>query len=377
MVLEAMEEPGLYEVLHFNQFGDIDHTTCDPFDYTSAMVHSKKRYLYGHFEIRAKIPNEGKVLWPAFWLWAGDGGYREIDVFEFGGTAPNVAGMNMHVEPALDGGYVHTLHDATPPYNNNYPYNYTVPANLGGVSQTFHTYAVRWTPNVVEWSVDGTVAYSIKGHSPPLDMYIIANLAIAWWPPFPCSTDFPADFEIDYIRVYRSLGKEFLWEWGNNGAGALDWWHMSLGDDYVVGDFDGDGRDDLLATSSNSGYAHLMAYGSSGWTTKWTNNGSHQIHWWYLSSGDQILVGDADLDGRDDLLAVSQGGWAHLMDYSGGAWSTPWSNEGAGTIQLWHMTPTDTYQFGRFSAGSGARVLALAQNGWAQVLSYRPLPSHP
>jgi beta-glucanase (GH16 family) len=539
MGLVAKVEPGNYEMWHF----DPNYSTCDPYTYTSGMVHSKDPYLYGYFEIRARIPHDGTVFWPAFWLYSGNGGYREIDVFEFGTNTPNLWGMNMHIEPALEGGYVHTNHDLSAPFNNNYPTNHVIPG--ASVSAGFHKYAARWTPNVVAWYLDDVQIAIIKGHSPPRDMYIIANHAIHSWAPLPDNaTDFPASFDIDYIRAYRSLNKEFLWEWGNGGSGQLDYWVMSSPDQFLVGDFDGDGRSDLLAisaasghahlmsyangawatlwgnagshvidfwtlspgdrfavgdfdgdgradllatsttsghahlmsygpagwttkwfnganhlidfwflspddqfvagdfdgdgradllaTSAASGYANLMSYGPSGWTTKWFNGGNHHIdfwflspgdqlvagdfdgdgraellatsaasgfahlmkyaggwstpwlnggdqhiHWWTLSPGDRLLVGDADSDGRDDLLAISAGGWAHLMAYAGADWCTPWSNEGSSTIHSWKIAPQDRFLLGRWQAGSGAKILARSQTGWAHILGYSPMPAHP
>jgi beta-glucanase (GH16 family) len=374
MSLVARIEPGNYEVWSWP--GGNFTKTCMSYLYTSAMVYSKKKYLYGYFEIRAKIPHDGTVLWPAFWLWAGDGGYREIDVFEFGGSSPNTVGMNMHIEPAMEGGYVHSLHDSTPPYNNNYPGSYTLPGGPG-VSQAFHTYSVRWSPNNVVWYVDGLPVYQQPGHAPPKDMYVIANLAIAPWAPYPVSSDFPASYEIDYIRVFRSLDNEMLWHWGNGGSGKLDWWNLNPGDQFVAGDFDGDGHDELLAISAATGFAHLMKYASAGWSTPWANNGSHTIHWWNLNPGDQFIAGDFDGDGHDELLAVSTGGWSHLMRYAASTWSMDWTNDGAWTIHLWHMRSSDRYLAGRFDTQrSDAELITRAQNGWVHVIAYDPLPIH-
>ncbi len=72
MRLVAKSEPGTYEVWSWPQGTWVQ--TCVPYSYTSAMIFSKKKYLYGYFEIRAKVPRNGTVFWPAFWLWAGDGG---------------------------------------------------------------------------------------------------------------------------------------------------------------------------------------------------------------------------------------------------------------------------------------------------------------
>ena len=49
------------------------------FQYTSGMIFSKQKYHYGYYEIKFKS-QEGKGIWPAFWLYAGHEN-DEIDVF--------------------------------------------------------------------------------------------------------------------------------------------------------------------------------------------------------------------------------------------------------------------------------------------------------
>ena len=72
-------------------------------------------------------------------------------------------------------------------------------------SQSFHTYAIDWQPNALVWYVDGVERYRWTGAKPNQAMYPILNLAIGGnWPGAPdASTVFPADFVVDYIRVYK------------------------------------------------------------------------------------------------------------------------------------------------------------------------------
>lgn len=51
------------------------------FDYTSGMIYSNRKFGYGKYEIKCKLP-KGKGFWPAFWVFGGPD-YNEIDVFEF------------------------------------------------------------------------------------------------------------------------------------------------------------------------------------------------------------------------------------------------------------------------------------------------------
>jgi len=55
------------------------------FDYTSGMLFSNEKFLYGSFEAEIYIP-KGYGLWSAFWLQGeSEKGFTEIDIFEYYG----------------------------------------------------------------------------------------------------------------------------------------------------------------------------------------------------------------------------------------------------------------------------------------------------
>jgi hypothetical protein len=126
---------------------------------------------------------------------------------------------------------------------------------------------------------------------------------------------FPYEFEIDYIRIYQSLTEEFLWQWGNEGNGKIALWDMNLGDQFIAGDFDNDGRDELLAIAQN-GWSHLMKFDGSNWQWVWGNDGGKTIDLWHMKPTDMCLSADFDGDGNTNLLAISTNGWAHLLQMS-------------------------------------------------------------
>jgi beta-glucanase (GH16 family) len=196
--ITARKDPGSYETWHWDKDGNF-YTQCMPFNYTSGMLFSRQKFLYGYYEIRAKIPNQGEVFWPAFWLWAADDDkYREIDIFEFCCNNKNTVGFNMHNSPNVEGGYVHTVNDGK---NNNYPSEYILPTS-DNVTDFWHTYSVLWTADEVVWFVDNEPRYVVKGHSPKLDMHLILNSSFASWWPAPSDDILPGVFEIDYVRVW-------------------------------------------------------------------------------------------------------------------------------------------------------------------------------
>ena len=86
---------------------------------------------------------------------------------------------------------------------------------------------------------------------------------------------------------------------------AIEPFHEYDFENSYVGDFNGDGKDDMVLHNRNS----LALYASTGselemdWiaTTKITN--------WEFKSGDRFYVGDFSGDGMDDLFVVNHTGW--------------------------------------------------------------------
>ena len=370
-------EPGNYEIWYWDSNGNI-YTQCDPYNYTSGWIQTAIKFLYGYFEIRCKVPNQGLVLWPAFWLYEGGGNkYREIDIFEFGACQSqtnqlNFATCNMHISRALDNGYLHTQNspDNYGDFINHYYGNFTVPTD---VTSNWHTYAVKWSPNCVIWYVDDVEVFKIIQHTPHLDMRVIANMAISSGCP-PANNGisanaFPFEFEIDYIRAYQSLEEEFMFQWGNGGSKQIAGWYMNQGDKFIAGDFDQDGRDEILVIAQN-GWLKLLRYDGTDWQDKWHNSGNGQIAGWYMNQGDKFIAGDFDQDGQEEILAIAQNGWSKLLKYGGTTWQDKWHNSGNGQIAGWYMNQGDKFIAGDFDQDGREEILAIAQNGWSKLLRY-------
>jgi beta-glucanase (GH16 family) len=144
---------------------------------------------YGYFEMSAKLP-KGKGLWPAFWLLPTDRTWPpEIDVMEVLGHDTMTLQAHMHSNA---GGKRVTKGKAiaTP-----------------DLSAGFHTYGVDWQVDHITWYFDGREVFQVD--TPPdlhKPMYLLVNLAVGGnWPGSPnFMTPFPANYRIDYIRVYKA-----------------------------------------------------------------------------------------------------------------------------------------------------------------------------
>ena len=372
MKILTKEENGNYEIWNWDNQGQL-FTTCEPYEYTSGILFTRDKFKYGYFEIKAKVPNEGKILWPAFWLWAGGGAdYREIDIYEFCCDVSNKVGFNMHIAKELDNGYVHTTHhvDDNGFIRNNYPSHYIV-ANSPNVTDGFHTYGVMWTPNKVAWYVDGNCQYIVTKHTPHLDMHLIVNMAVAQWWAKPNSNLLPATYEIDYVRAYKKLGKEFWWEWGNNQVGKISNWHLHPTDKFYVGDYNNDGKDEIIAVSQ-TGWVTIFKHNNQDWIQIWDNGGNGKIKWWNLNAGDQFVSGDFNNDGYDELLVVnSSSKWSQLYKFDGSEWHQQWANGGNGKIKWWNLNAGDQLVSGDFNNdGYDELLIANSSTKWSQLYKF-------
>lgn len=175
-------------------------------DYTSARLTTqfKGDWMYGRFEIRAKLPNT-QGIWPAFWLLPSRGVYGsgtaggEIDIMEMIGSEPNRA--------------YGTLHFGNPPERASNSYD--LPHGKA-YSDDFHIFALEWGSNEIRWYVDDKLFHSATewftstknaSYPAPFDQnfYLIVNVAVGGtWPGNPdTSSVFPQMMYVDYVRVYQ------------------------------------------------------------------------------------------------------------------------------------------------------------------------------
>jgi beta-glucanase (GH16 family) len=83
----------------------------------------------------------------------------------------------------------------------------------GVFSDDFHVFAVTWTPESIQWSLDGVQYYSVTpnmlsaGQSWNFDdsFFLLLNVAVGGdWPGSPDATaTFPQSMTVDYVRVYK------------------------------------------------------------------------------------------------------------------------------------------------------------------------------
>ena len=172
--------------------------------FTSARIRSKYKgdWKYGRIEVSAKIPL-GIGTWPAIWMLPTDweyGGWPasgEIDIMEHVGYDPNVVHGSVHTEA----------------YNHSIGTQKTSKLTIPTATSTFHTYAIEWFEDHIDYYIDSTKYFSFNNENSgwqkwPFDkrFHLILNIAVGgnWGGVKGIRTEaFPATMEIDYVRVYQ------------------------------------------------------------------------------------------------------------------------------------------------------------------------------
>lgn len=173
-------------------------------NYTSARLLSrgKSAWKYGRFEIKAKLPS-GIGTWPAIWMlpeawkyggWPANG---EIDIMEHVGHEPDYVYATIHTEA----------------YNHVKGTQDTDTLRIKDAEQTFHEYAIEWTPQSIIWFVDGEQYATFQNQNKtykewPFDQafHLILNITIGGnWGGSQGIDDsiWPQQMVVDYVRVYQ------------------------------------------------------------------------------------------------------------------------------------------------------------------------------
>lgn len=171
------------------------------------VTRDKAAFTYGRIEIRAKLP-AGRGTWPAIWMlpqndtyggWPASG---EIDIMEHVGFNPDTIFGTPH----------------TKAFNHMIGTHQSGAIYLPDAETEFHTYAVEWNGQQIDWFVDDThyhrFAPTLRSSAEwPFDhpFYLILNLAVGGnWGGKEGIDDsiWPQQFLIDYVRVYTKNSKD-------------------------------------------------------------------------------------------------------------------------------------------------------------------------
>lgn len=176
--------------------------TFSGLNYTSSRMITKGKgdWLYGRFEIKAKIP-KGVGTWPAIWLLASDNTY---------GGWPNSGEIDIMEHVGFDLNKIHfTVHNKT--YNGGNGKG--AEKLISTATDSFHVYRCDWTPSGIRGFIDDEQFFEYSNNNNGFEtwpynqkFFMILNIAIGgnWGGQQGVDdTSFPATMEIDYVKVYK------------------------------------------------------------------------------------------------------------------------------------------------------------------------------
>lgn len=172
--------------------------------YTSARLVSKGKgdWLYGRFEIKAKLP-QGKGMWPAVWMLSTDWSYGgwpesgEIDIMENLGYIPYFIAATVQTKAynAVIGTHKNAIYNVPDCYSE------------------FHKYILEWDANELRFYIDSKLYHTFKKEGSdfkvwPFDkrFHLLLNIAVGGTYGGVMGIDdsiFPQTLVIDYVRVYQ------------------------------------------------------------------------------------------------------------------------------------------------------------------------------
>ncbi|MCP3101183.1 VCBS repeat-containing protein [Myxococcus sp. K15C18031901] len=140
---------------------------------------------------------------------------------------------------------------------------------------------------------------------------------------------------------------------------------------HYIGDFDGDGAEDILAVDTG-GWMTMFHYRNNDWEWGWSNYGSTSAGGGIYDYRNNLVIGDFDGDGKDEALGLASS-WVTLFHFDNGTWNWGWSNYGSTSDQLYaHSTAGGYLISGNFdlSGNSGSspfnkdEIVGVSNSGW-------------
>ncbi|HVE50605.1 MAG TPA: M64 family metallopeptidase [Casimicrobiaceae bacterium] len=181
-----------------------------------------------------------------------------------------------------------------------------------------------------------------------------------------------ANWSIPYLGMLRSNGTSLsmMRRYDNKLPG----WQMRANDRHHVGDFDGDGKADLFVFNGDDwSIAYLGMFRSLGYGLCLVERYDGNVPGWQMRRHDRHWLADIKGDGRRDLFVYNHQDWATqylgTMVSNGSGLSAAWK---ANWVGEWNLGAVDRFEVCNYEGVAGMRDLFVHNQDWFGMIRATP-----
>src|SRR6478735_4752812 len=154
----------------------------------------------------------------------------------------------------------------------------------------------------------------------------------------------------------------------NSAVANFPTWAATPGVKVLTGDFNGDGRTDLVAVGGAGWGSIPVAFSNGNGTFNVTNASVANFPTWAATPGVQVVTGDFDGDHRTDIVAIGGAGWGSIpVAFSNGNGTFNVTNDAVANFPTWAATPGVQLLTGDFDGDHRTDIVAIGGAGWGSI----------
>ncbi len=176
------------------------------------------------------------------------------------------------------------------------------------------------------------------------------------------------DWSIPYLGLLASAGGSLVMS--RRFDDKLPGWQMRPGDRHFVGDFDGDGKADLYVFNGDDwSISYLGMFKSANNWLHLTQRYDGNVPGWQMRPNDQHWVADINGNGRSDLYVYNHEDWSPeylgTMKSTGVGLTANWREDWVGE---WNLGTKDSFQVCDFEGTGAQRNLFVHNKEWFGIM---------